>query len=113
MPKNVGVGRFIWIEFFRLRVCGNEGDIDAAIVSQPARTRIARPLFGRRVWISRLQVAHFGFVERLLLAERRGINLLRRDSLRNQEVLNDLDQEFGQSVVVLSRAALVGEPAKR
>jgi len=94
LPNNFGVSGFIWIEALRLGICRNEGDINAAIVSEPARSGITRSLFRRLVWISILQVANRGFVQRFLLAIRIRIDLLACDSLRNQELLNPLHPQL-------------------
>src|SRR5882672_12337389 len=81
LPKNFGIRRLIWIESLRLRVCRNEHDINATIVSQPGRMGIAHPLVRRLVRILCLQVANCGLVQRFLLAIPCGVNLLRCDSL--------------------------------
>src|ERR1700740_3394812 len=81
LPKNFGIRCLIRIEPLRLRVRGNQNEVDAPIVSQPSRTGISRPGLGKWVWIAGVQVAYHGFVQLLLLAVGCAIDLLRGDSL--------------------------------
>ncbi len=108
LPDELRIIGIVREELRRLLAGRQQNDIRAAVVSQPIVLGFGEAHLRRHVGVGAFECFHCGMIERLFFAVGRGLNLIGRDALFDEVLLDALDAAFAEILVERLGSAGVG-----